>query len=131
MDEKQLGIAAGLTPVLTDLLRSSSDPKPALKALKALLVIDGEGWQGWQGFNVVKRTGQQCGLPELLKPLIESDDEEIQALAEAVKNAIVQGCEDEFEESGNEDNDGNVEVGEQEAWNEDEDTIDLSSDTTA
>ncbi|KAG8750952.1 hypothetical protein FRC11_009862, partial [Ceratobasidium sp. 423] len=81
MDEKQLGIAGGLVPVLTGLLCSSSNPEPALKALKAVLVIDG---QGWQGFKVVQRVGVQCSLPELLKPLTKSEDGEIRELSGAV-----------------------------------------------
>ncbi|KAH7345315.1 hypothetical protein B0J17DRAFT_712914 [Rhizoctonia solani] len=97
MDEKQLGIAGGLAPMLTNLLRSSSDPKPILKALKALLVIDGPGWEG---FKLVQRTGEQCGLAGLLNPLRKSDDEEIRRLSEAIKDAIVTNCEEMCEESG-------------------------------
>ncbi|CUA77601.1 DNA mismatch repair protein MutS [Bartonella bacilliformis KC583] [Rhizoctonia solani] len=97
MDERQLGIAGGLAPVLTKLLCSSPDPKPALKALKALLVIDG---QGWQGFTVVQRTGEQCGLPEHLKPLTKSEDEGIRELSEAIMGTIVPRHEDTIEGSG-------------------------------
>ncbi|CAE6457126.1 unnamed protein product [Rhizoctonia solani] len=130
MDEKQLGIAGGLAPVLTDLLRSSSDPKPVLKALKALLVIDG---QGWQGFKVVQRTGFQCNLPELLKSLMESEDEETRELLGAVREGIVQH-EDTLGQGGNEGDDdddkdeGNGEIDEEEGHDKDEDTEDPTSD---
>ncbi|CEL57408.1 hypothetical protein RSOLAG1IB_02147 [Rhizoctonia solani AG-1 IB] len=92
MDEKQLGIAAGLT-----------------SALNALLVIDG---QGWQGFKVIQRAAEQCGLPELIKPLMENDDEPIQELSRAVMNVIVEKCDDELQkpdQDGDSNGDGNGE----------------------
>ncbi|CAE6428584.1 unnamed protein product [Rhizoctonia solani] len=92
MDEKQLGIAAGLASVLAGFLQSSSELKPVLKALNGLLVIDG---QGWQGFKVVQRAAERCALPELLQPLMENEDEAIRELSEAVMNVIVQKHEDE------------------------------------
>ncbi|CAE6497879.1 unnamed protein product [Rhizoctonia solani] len=92
MDEKQLGIAAGLVPVLAGLLESSSNLEQVLKALNALLVIDG---QGWQGFKIIQRAAERCGLPGLLEPLIESEDETIRELSEAVMNVVRPKSEDE------------------------------------
>ncbi|KAF8741941.1 hypothetical protein RHS02_04233, partial [Rhizoctonia solani] len=92
MDEKQLGIAAGLVPVLAGLLESSSNLEQTLKALNALLVIDG---QGWQGFKIIQRAAERCGLPGLLEPLIESEDETIRELSEALMNVVRPKSEDE------------------------------------
>lgn len=109
-DEKQLGIAGGLVPVLTDLLRSNtgSDPKPILRALKALLVIDG---QGWQGFTIIKMAGQRCGMPEVLKPFVESEDEEVKELAVSVKDAIVEERNDTLGNDDDEDEENREEDG--------------------
>ncbi|KAF8760873.1 hypothetical protein RHS01_01103 [Rhizoctonia solani] len=92
LPDPALGIAAGLVPVLAGLLESSSNLEQVLKALNALLVIDG---QGWQGFKIIQRAAERCGLPGLLEPLIESEDETVRELSEAVMNVVRPKSEDE------------------------------------
>ncbi|KAF8609126.1 hypothetical protein BDV93DRAFT_550669 [Ceratobasidium sp. AG-I] len=87
-DEKQLAIVGGLPVVLTDLVRSSSEPKPLLQVLQTLFVVKD---LPWDGHMVALRAAERCGLWEALKRFVESDDKEVSGLAAGIQRAIVPG----------------------------------------
>lgn len=84
-DEKQLAIVGGLTEVLTDLVRSTSEPKPLLQVLQTLFVFDD---QPWDGHDIAVRVAGRCRLSEALKPLVESEDKEVSDLATNIQSAL-------------------------------------------
>ncbi|KAF8609139.1 hypothetical protein BDV93DRAFT_550681 [Ceratobasidium sp. AG-I] len=107
-DEKQLAVVAGLPTVLTDLLRSSSEPKLLLQVLQTLFVIDG---LVWDGYTIALNVAQRCGLWEVLKSFVGNEDAEVSDLAANIRSAIVTEWNDELRE---EDDEEDEEDGEQE-----------------
>ncbi|QRV91179.1 DNA mismatch repair protein [Ceratobasidium sp. AG-Ba] len=83
-DEKELAIAGGLLTVFADVLRSGSDPMPVLEL-----------------------SGQACGLPDALRPLMESEDDKIKEYATVIRSAILMEQDDELEGEGDEEQDEN------------------------
>ncbi|KAF8609128.1 ARM repeat-containing protein [Ceratobasidium sp. AG-I] len=85
-DEKQLAIVGGLPGVLTDLVRSSSEPKPLLQILQTLLVANG---LGWGADTVALRAVERCGLWEALEPFVEGEEKEVSDLVANIRGVLV------------------------------------------
>ncbi|KAG8708706.1 hypothetical protein FRC12_015524 [Ceratobasidium sp. 428] len=118
-DEKHLAIAGGILPVFADMLRSSSNPFLVLEALYAIYVADGVVMSG---ANIAASVGVKAGLPDALKPLVQSEDEKTKEYAVRVLEAVVMKRNDELrkDEDENEQQDEQEENAEAEADNKSE-----------
>ncbi|QRV76347.1 DNA mismatch repair protein MutS [Ceratobasidium sp. AG-Ba] len=103
-DEKELAIAGGLLTVFADMLRSGSDPMPVLEALYTIYVADGVLVNG---LNPPAIAGQACGLPDALRPLMESEDDKIKEYATRIRSAILMEQDDGLEGEGGKEQDEN------------------------
>ncbi|KAG8749761.1 hypothetical protein FRC12_013236 [Ceratobasidium sp. 428] len=116
-DEKHLTIAGGILPVFADMLRSSSNPFPVLEALYAIYVADGVVMSG---ANIAASVGVQAGLPDALKPLVQSEDEKTKEYAIRVSEAVMMKRNDELRKDEAEDEQQDEQEENAEAGAEDE-----------